>query len=187
MENKSAILYDAVMCVSLPHRDMALKAIRSLQVFAAPRKIFVITARQNFAFFQSKLDSHFPLCLLDEDRVIQDITLRVLQDYFARRIGDIRRAGWYFQQFLKMSACNLPDLADHYLIWDSDTVLLQPLTFFGHDGIVLINPKTEHHSPYFTTMQKLLGIGKQVSFSFISEHLMIKKQYMKTPGSFKGR
>lgn len=170
--------YDIVICVASQHKEIALKTIRSLHVFAASRKIFVITAQQNFAFFQTRLGDQYPVCLLDEDNIIENISLHVLQDYFMRRIGNVQRAGWYFQQFLKMSACLLSDIADHYLIWDSDTILLQPLRFFDHDGNVLIHPKTECHPPYFVTLQKLLGIGKQVSFSFISEHFMIKKAYM---------
>jgi hypothetical protein len=166
------------MCVSSQHKDIALKAIRSLQVFAESRKIFVITAPQNFTFFQQKLDDRFPVCLLDEDNVIEDITLRRLQDYFVRSIGTPQRAGWYFQQFLKMSACRLPEVAEYYLIWDSDTILMQALDFFDEKGNVFINPKTEYHRPYFETIKKLLNIEKQADYSFISEHLMIKKTYM---------
>ncbi len=77
-----------------------------------------------------------------------------------------------------MSICNLSDMAYHYLIWDSDTVLLQPLIFFDQDEKVPVNPKTEYHKPYFELIKKVLSIEKQVDFSFISEHLMINKSYM---------
>jgi len=155
-----------------------LKAIRSLHLFTQSRKIFVITSRQNFTFFENMLEARFPIHLLDEDKIMENISLRVIQEYFARRIRTPQRAGWYFQQFLKMSICNLPDMADHYLIWDGDTVLLQPLTFFDQDGRVLVNPKTEYHKPYFELTKKVLGIDKQADFSFISEHLMINKSFM---------
>ena len=178
MPKNASIIYDAVMCVSAQHKDLALKAIRSLHVFAQPRKVFVMTARQNFTFFQQKLDDRFPICLLDEDGVIEEVNLRRLQDYFSRSLGNAQRSGWYFQQFLKMSACRLPEVAPYYLVWDSDTILLQPLDFFDEKGNVLINPKTEYHRPYFETIRTLLNIERQVGFSFISEHLMIKKPYM---------
>jgi len=172
------MIYDSVLCVSSRHKDIALKAIRSLHLFTQSRKIFIITSRQNFTFFENMLEARFPVYLLDEDEIIENINLRVLQEYFTRRIGTSLRAGWYFQQFLKMSVCNLSDVADHYLIWDSDTVLLQPLIFFDQDVRVLVNPKTEYHQPYFELIKKALGIEKQIGFSFISEHFMINKSYM---------
>jgi Family of unknown function (DUF6492) len=174
----SPMIYDSVLCVAMRHKDIALKAIRSLHLFTQSRKIFVITSHHNFTFFEDALDQRLPVYLLDEDNVIENINLGVLQDYFTQRIGTPLRSGWYFQQFLKMSISNLPDTADHYLIWDSDTILLRSPTFFDPDGTVLINPKIEDHKPYFEVLKKTLGMEKQVDFSFISEHLMINKSYM---------
>jgi len=172
------MIYDSVLCVATRHKNIALKAIRSLHLFTQSRKIFVITPQHNFAFFENTLDECLPVCLLDEDKIIENISLSVIQKYFTQRIGTPLRAGWYFQQFLKMSVSNIPDVADHYLIWDSDTILLQPLTFFDHDRTVFINPKIEDHEPYFKALKKTTDIEKQVDFSFISEHLMVNKSYM---------
>ena len=172
------MIYDSVLCVAMRHKDIALKAIRSLHLFTQSRKIFVITSRHNFTFFEDALDKSLPVHLLDEDQVIENTKLSALQDYFTQRIGTPLRSGWYFQQFLKMAISNLPDTADHYLIWDSDTILLRSLTFFDADGKVFVNPKIEDHKPYFEVLQKIIGVEKQVDFSFISEHLMINKSYM---------
>jgi len=173
------MIYDAVLCVSPRHKAISLKAIRSLCLFSQPRRLYVITARQHFAFFETELEKRFPICLLDEDQIIENVSLRVIQETLLQRIGLLRQAGWYLQQFVKMAACNMSDLADYYLVWDSDTLLLHPLDFFDQDGRVLVNPTTEHHKPYFDLMQRLLGIKKQVDYSFISEHFMINKAYMK--------
>lgn len=54
------------------------------------------------------------------------------------------------------------------------------MDFFDDKKRVMISKKSEHHAPYFETLDKLLGIEKQVDFSFISEHLMIKKEYMQS-------
>lgn len=168
-----------MLCVSSKHKDIALKAIRSLYLFSQSRKIFVITSLNNFTFFENRLETRLPVYLLDEDQLIENINLRVIQNIFDQRIGSHQRSGWYFQQFLKMYICNLSDVADHYLIWDSDTILLRAVDFFDKDGRVLVNPTTQYHQPYFNLITKILGIKKQVIFSFISEHFMIRKTYMK--------
>jgi hypothetical protein len=57
--------------------------------------------------------------------------------------------------------------------------MLQPVEFFDANGRVLVNPKEEHHKPYFELTEKLLGFGRSVSFSFISEHFMVNTGYMR--------
>lgn len=45
-------------------------------------------------------------------------------------------AGWYLQQFLKLGAAQyLPGLSKHFLIWDLDMILLQPLWPFYRASI----------------------------------------------------
>lgn len=172
------MIYDTVLCVSPRHNTLALKAVRSIALFSETRKIFIITAQNNFCFFEKNLEASLPVHLLNEDQVIENIDLHLIQNILQKRIGLHRRAGWYFQQFLKMGFCDRSDVADYYLIWDSDTVMLKPVNFFDGSGKVLVNPTTEHYQPYFYLIKNLLGIRKQVEFSFISEHFMVKKSYM---------
>ena len=77
-----------------------------------------------------------------------------------------------------MAICLRNDIAEHYLLWDSDTIALQPLTFFTIDNRILVTPKTENHKPYFDLIEKLLKIRKQVNYSFIAEHFMVRKTEM---------
>ena len=173
------MIYDSVLCVAPQHKNISLRAIQSLHLFAQPRRIYIVTARKYFPFFETALETRLPVHLLDEDTVMDGLSLQYMQEYFNRRIGWSNRAGWYFKQFLNMSMANVPEVADHYLIWDSDTVLLQPTTFFSPDGRVLVNPKAKIHKPYFDLIRKILGLEQQVDFSFISEHLMVNTSYMK--------
>ncbi len=178
MSTTPGTVYDAVLCVGPHHREISLIAIRSLLRFTTARRVLVMTSRDHFPFVQGSLEAHLPVHLLDEDEVIEGITLPAIQKYLTTRSKPPARAGWYFQQFLKMSISRRPDLADHYLIWDSDTVALRALRFFDSDGRTLVNPKTEHLQPYFQLIRALLGIERQVNFSFISEHLMVNRTYM---------
>jgi hypothetical protein len=170
--------FDAVICVG-PHKVQTAKlAIRSLKLFAQPRRIYTILSSRFFSQFQHLVAENPSVTLLDENAFIEGFGMPEIEGYFTKRAGSTWGAGWYLQQFLKMAACRIPDLAPHYLIWDSDTIMLQPVEFFDAQGRVLVNPKEEHHKPYFELTEKLLGFGRGVPFSFISEHFMVNTSYM---------
>jgi hypothetical protein len=42
----------------------------------------------------------------------------------------------------------------------------------------LVHPSTEYHKPYFKLAERVLGLRRQVGYSFISEHFMIRRSYM---------
>ena len=168
-------------------------AIRSLCLFSQTRSIFIITAPGNFAFFEEQIENGLTdradnkdsktigavqLYLLDENQLIAEVSLQSIRDILKARVDYDGRAGWYFQQFLKMAICDLVELADHYLIWDSDTVALAPMTFFNDQDQILVQPSGENHQPYFDFTQRTLGFKRQVKFSFVSEHMMVRKAYM---------
>lgn len=87
--------------------------------------------------------------------------------------------GWYYQQFLKMAYAKIcPD--EYYLVWDGDTVPCAMFSMFDRESNKpYFDLKTEFHEEYFKTISKILpGMGKVIKKSFISEHMIIKKQYM---------
>lgn len=75
-------------------------------------------------------------------------------------LNNTSRAGWYYQQLLKLYAFRyIKQLRQHYVIWDSDTVLLRPTCFFHNDygeicGLYSISP--EYNPPYMEHMERLL-------------------------------
>ena len=82
--------------------------------------------------------------------------------------------GWYLQQFIKLyavSECSADEIA---LIWDADTLPLQPLMFIDDENRLLYYKGIEHHQPYFEFIKKLLGLTKVVNFSFITQCFVIK-------------
>jgi hypothetical protein len=173
-----AIMFDVIMPVTRQHNSIAALSVISLLRHIMPRRIYVMTAPDNFLFFE-KLQKKYPVILLDENDLIPEVNLRSIAD-FIENVGQKRaRAGWYFQQFLKMSACFLPDISDHYLIWDADTLMLNPIGFLNDQNQVLIKPSSEYHQPYFDTYGKLLGKARSVDYSFISEHFFINSHYMR--------
>ncbi|WP_051211754.1 DUF6492 family protein [Butyrivibrio fibrisolvens] len=90
---------------------------------------------------------------------------------------DARSAGWYYQQFLKMQYSAVCE-EEYYLCWDADTVPLKHISMFSDNGNPYFDVKTECQDRYFITIERLFNFGKIIQKSFISEHMLFKKEYM---------
>ena len=84
---------------------------------------------------------------------------------------------WYEQQFLKMAYSRICK-NEYYLIWDADTIPLKSIQLFENEH-PFFDMKIEHNEPYFQTMKRLLSNLTFSNMSYISEHQMIKTEYMK--------
>jgi hypothetical protein len=151
-------------------------AVRSLKLFAQCRKIFIITSA---AVWRDLVDfDEEGIIWLPEDKILQGVTLQDMREYFKLRLGKAERAGWYYQQFLKMAVSCKPEVGANYLVWEADTIMLRRLDFFDERWNTYFTPSGEHHQPYFEITERLLEFGRQVNHSFISEHMMIDKKLM---------
>ncbi|KEA64227.1 hypothetical protein ADIMK_1473 [Marinobacterium lacunae] len=118
---------------------------------------------------------------IDEDTLYDQLNIENVKKIIKERIGKDGRAGWYFQQFLKMSICVF-EKNDFYVVWDSDTIPLRPVSFFDESGYPIFIGKREYHKPYFDTLYKLFCppvIRTIKEISFISEVMIIKTSIMK--------
>jgi hypothetical protein len=167
--------YDIVTCVGLRDRSFARLSLKYLLANTTCNSIFIVAPQKNLGTLG---DFDQKVVLVDENSVIPGLTSKDIAHYLSQVSPSNRFAKWYFQQFLKMGICNRPDLHENYLIWDSDTILLHPLSFFSQDGRVLFTKGNEYHTPYFVTLNKILKEPREVNFSFIAQHMMINKQIM---------
>ena len=87
-------------------------------------------------------------------------------------------ANWYFQQFIKLEALNRLEENVSAVLWDGDTVPLEPINFVDDKGVFRYFVGTENHGPYFETLKKLLNIEKQVAHSFISQSFPVKSEWV---------
>ena len=90
---------------------------------------------------------------------------------------NVSSTGWYYQQFLKMLFANYID-GEYYLCWDADTIPLRRIDMFSSEGKPFFDVKTECQDRYFATIERLFGFGKVIEKSFVSEHMIFKKEYM---------
>jgi hypothetical protein len=84
---------------------------------------------------------------------------------------------WYYQQYLKMAYAQICT-SEYYLCWDSDTIPLKPIEMFSQEGIPYLDTKPDGNASYFLTIQRLFNFNKIIEKSFISEHMLFKKEYM---------
>lgn len=175
--------YDIVLPVALNHINISFLAIHSLIKNANTRKIYVITEKKNFLYFSTLIDEGHPIILLDQNSLIDSINIENIENYIKCKGENPNRGGWYLQQFIKMGACYIPNISDYYLVWDSDTIMVRPITFISNDGNVFIYTISEYNPLYFDiyydTYYKIFRRNRSVNFSYISNHFMIKKEYMK--------
>ena len=169
------MMIDIVMTTAGEHLHILQFSVRNLFRFFDIRNLFLITARNNFYLLKDL--NRYNVLLIDEDSIIPNMTLEDLKEL--KLVGFPKRAGWYYQQLLKMACAFLPNIGDFYLIWDSDTVLLRPISLIDNKGRMIFTTALEHNPSYFDTYTKLLGEDPQRNFSFISQHMIIEKKIMK--------
>ncbi len=123
-----------------------------------------------------------PVKCLDEEKLLArgpvvDL-MRARTEGMDEEISSRVRPGWYYQQFLKMKFSELCR-GDYYMSWDMDTVPLRDMDFFDEEGHPFFDLKSEYNPGYFRTIENLLGLPKSVEGSFVSEHMVFNKDYMK--------
>jgi hypothetical protein len=121
---------------------------------------------------------------LNEDELLEGMTFEKIQQLKLSFSGKKRRAGWYFQQFLKMAyalKCN----DEYYVFWDSDTIPIRKLRFFNdYEKPYLSFRNYCWYDKGFFKVHRLLSPDKQLEkkfkMSFIVEHMVVNTHIMKS-------
>lgn len=116
---------------------------------------------------------------IDEDSLIEGLTLGKVKECIQMRIGEGKRAGWYFQQFLKLAYAYVCQ-DEYYIVWDADTIPLHPISHWA-DGKPVFTKKEEMEPAYFETLKVLFDgkVKRYGDFSFICENMIIHVGVMK--------
>lgn len=108
--------------------------------------------------------------VVPEDDILPTATINKIKGYFESSSASY---GWYLQQFLKIEELRKKS-KKAALIWDADTIPLKFINFEDSDGRLLSYKGVEHHSPYFQTIENILGVRKTNNHSFISQCACIR-------------
>lgn len=91
------------------------------------------------------------------------------------------RCGWYLQQLIKLYAGEIiPDILERYLVIDSDTFFLKPVSFIEDDQCLYTYLK-EYWKLYFEHMQRLHPsfVRMDREKSGICHHMMFETKYVR--------
>lgn len=161
--------FDVVIPIKADDWKKAARTIEGVRKFIRPRDIVIIASQallQDVSFQASQCR------FIDENELLEGLTLPRCRELMATHGMEASRVGWYFQQFLKLGyAFTCKD--DYYLVWDADLIPLREITFFQEDGKPIFDLKPEYHAPYFDSIEKLLGYDKAIPESFIAEHMLM--------------
>ena len=97
------------------------------------------------------------------------------------RVNGIDRSGWLFQQLLKLSGDTFVK-ARHYLIVDSDTVLIKKHSFLTSDAPhqkTIFRQNEEWHEPYFRNFERIFGYEAPTRLSYTSHMMLFDTIYLK--------
>lgn len=143
------------------------KSIPYIKKNIKAKKIFLVSS-------ESLLEEDLLGCdFLDENKILPGLSYPLVKDFLKSLDAFESNTGWYLQQFIKLGISRICN-DDFYLVWDGDTVPLNPIDFFDRNGHPFFNLKREYFSAYFKTLETLFGIKKSRRESFISEHMLFK-------------
>ena len=110
--------------------------------------------------------------VLAEESIIENELLRRLRSRFGAR------AGWVIQQLAKV-AFVMSSKAPGVFVIDSDTLLLEPRIWLDHDGIQLLTPTWEFHSPYYKFLHSK-GVSRlRPKYTFVSHHMLMQPKILR--------
>jgi hypothetical protein len=125
---------------------------------------------------QAVSDSSARVLVVDEELVIPGLNAAVVSEHIPAHVPgwpSRNLACWYYQQFLKMGFSRFVSGAEYYLVWDADTFLTKPISFFK-DNRVLLTASKEYHRDYFRTIRKILPSLSIPGRSHISQHVLVR-------------
>jgi len=131
--------------------------------------IYIVTGDTNLTFDSVRI--------IDEDELFDDgLSKKYIESRLSTECPDlVWRAGWFFQQFIKMGCSYaIPNLADYYLVVDADVVFIRKMHFLKNDRMLLTKTK-EHHQPHFNCCEKLLGEPINRKHAFVAHHMLMCK------------
>lgn len=136
--------------------------------------LWIVTSLENKKAVENLESASF----FDENKVFDGLTIDAIQRILYSKIGNRERAGWYFQQLVKLAwSYRCEDAC--YIVIDADTIPLHPLTFIEDDKY-MFTQKVEYNKPYFDTINNLFNgtVKREINGSFIAEHMVFDCAYV---------
>ncbi len=168
--------YSVVIPMAKYHLPLLKRNVKYIQAYLHPQKIIVLCAKSILEEVKG-LDG---VEAVDGNTIYEGMTREAVEDYIHRRIGKEKkvRAGWYFQQFLKMAyafSCK----EETYLVWDVDTFPLAEIPFYDLNRFYFYSGG-EHNTAYYKSIRRILGneLTPYEKGTFVTNYMLICSNYM---------
>jgi len=167
-----------VLVVAGKKVDYIPYVVKKLSLYCGFNLFYVVCPKKdvNKALRHSNVFINEKVVVVDEEIVVPGLNLAEVKKTLNLSLPnwpENHLPGWYLQQFLKMGFANYASDNEYFLIWDSDTLLTRPVSFFDGDKI-LFTQGNEYHGEYFSTIKVLFKNIALQSASHISQHLMVR-------------
>ncbi len=139
--------FDVIISVGVKDVFIVKKTIVYVNRHIHPRRIFLIIHPKFFRFYSSKFLCANNVTLIDESHVEQGLNITRIRNLVNNHFTYEMRAGWYFQQFLKMAFARSRYADGYYLIWDADTIPTSDIGFFDRKVVCPLLKKTSTTRP----------------------------------------
>lgn len=144
------------------------------------RNIILVANKKTKPLIDEAFGDNDRVVFMDEENIMNGLSLEHIKDILFSICGKDFRAGWFYQQFLKMAYAYI-SRDEYYLVFDSDTIPLHKIPYFTEEGTPNFITKIEYNKPYFDTIKILFSgqVGRvNPNESFIAENMMISKTLM---------
>lgn len=172
--------YDIIIPVVKSHVEQLSVNLEFINKNLGHDKIILVCSEKTFSHFKDR-----NVEFLNGNDILPGMSLETVQEMMVKLGGNPARAGWYFQQFLKMYYAFVCK-KKHYLVWDADVIPTRPIYFVNNRGENFFNMMQERHVPYFETMTKLfnnrlnfIDANRTATPSFISGCMIIETAVMR--------
>ena len=106
----------------------------------------------------------------------EDTILPIKLNDIDYKVKGKNRAGWIFQQLIKLSTDCISDKKYIFVI-DADTILVRPQSFISENKMVLLTAD-EFHKPYFRTFKRIFGYHTVSPVSFIAHQMFFSAKHL---------
>ena len=93
-------------------------------------------------------------------------------------VNGTNRAGWIFQQLLKLSG--RIGTAPYFLVIDADHILVRRHTFLDNCGRTVFYMSKEFHPPYYRSIESLLGMPYGETLSYVDHKMLFSREWLHT-------
>jgi len=163
--------FDIVIPCHPKDKDNLIQSVKSLRNLSNKRKVYIISP--------DKIDLGIP----DEYNYISDSSFdkyftieQIKQRWITECPHFAYRASWIYQQLIKLFSYKvIEDLTESFLFLDSDTMILKDIDF--NTSKFQFSIPQENESCYKKCYKYMTSLNAE-NFSFISHHMMFKKEYL---------